>query len=326
MNSNRPPVFSFQNNGFQPPLIHIGYPKCISSWLQQHLFQPQYGYTTVMNPVLVQLNLIDPVPLAFDPAHMEKFLNDRVTSEIIGDRIPVITSEALSGNMFCGGYNSKELANRLFEIFPEGKVLIIVREQKSMIRSLYSTIVSWGMPHSIERLLAPVDARKIPQYNSVYLQYDRLVSYYRNLFGEGNVLVLCFEQFKEDAARFIQSICDFSNNSHMTASLMATLPFHSRANVSRILVNLFFQRWYNYFLVSNAANYSGLFKDTPEATMKRLRDCRRRNKRFPKFMATWFEKDFKDKVREKTQGQFRESNRRLSQIMNVDLGSYGYET
>lgn len=326
MTSNRIAMFSFQENRFPAPLIHIGYPKCLSSWLQHNLFQENCGYAVVMNPLIAQLHLIDPPPLAFDPKQMDTFLGEHITSSAIGDRIPVITSEALSGNMFCGGYNSKELANRLYEVFPEGKILIIVREQQSMIRSLYSSIVSWGMPHSIERLLKPVDARKIPQYNPAYLQYDRLVSYYRKLFGEDNVLILCFEQFAENPKRFVQSILSFSKNTEIAGGLIDNLPFTSKVNQSRILANLFLQRWFNYCFVSSGTNYSGLFDDSPEYAKKRLRACRRRNDFFPKFMAKWFEKDFRKKIRAESQGKFVESNRRLSRIMNVDLGSYGYET
>lgn len=325
MTSNDRALFSFTENGFPVPLIHVGYPKCLSTWLQQHLFQPKYGYTTVMNPVSVQLRLIDPLPLTFDPGQVHAFLGEHVPPSQTGGPIPVITSEALSGNMFCGGYNSKELANRLREVFPESRILVIVREQKSMIRSLYSSFVSWGMPHSIERLLEPVDARRIPQYNAVYLQYDRLITYYRNLFGEQNVLILCYEQFKEDPKRFLGAIRDFSDNKALTEALIDELPVASRANPGRMLANLFYQRWYNYFFVSNGANYAGLFKDSPDATMKRLREIRRRNKRFPKFMSQWFEKGFRESIKVKTKGQFGESNRRLSQLMKVDLALYGYE-
>ncbi len=278
-----------------------------------------------MNPVVVQLNLIDPPPLAFEPTRVNGFLNDSIPPGRIGDRIPVVTSEALSGNMFCGGYNGKELSDRLRQVFPEGRILIIVREQRTMLRSLYSSFISWGMPHSIDRYLNPVDGRKVPQYNPSYLQYDRLVTYYFRLFGERNVLVLCFEQFAENPKRFVRSICDFSKNAAFSQNALDSLPFDKRVNKGRILMNLMLQRWLNYFFVANGFNYSGLFKDTSATARKRLNACKRRNDLFPRFMHNWFEKTFEKKIIEKTKGLFGESNRNLSQIMKVDLASYGYD-
>ena len=41
-------------------LVHVGFPKALSSWLQKKWFTPQNGFCKIMDPVQVQLQLLDP--------------------------------------------------------------------------------------------------------------------------------------------------------------------------------------------------------------------------------------------------------------------------
>ena len=52
-------------------------------------------------------------------------------------KVPVISHERLSGYPHSGGHDSKEIAHRLAAVFPNAKVVIVIREQKSMILSNY---------------------------------------------------------------------------------------------------------------------------------------------------------------------------------------------
>ena len=50
------------------------------------------------------------------------------------DSTPVLSAERLSGNPHSGGYDSLQTAERLHRLFPQAKVLVVVREQTEEIR------------------------------------------------------------------------------------------------------------------------------------------------------------------------------------------------
>jgi hypothetical protein len=227
--------------------------------------------------------------------------------------------------MYCGGYDSEQIADRLARVFPNARILVIVREQRSMIRSLYNTMISWGMPHTLQRVLNPPDIGLSPQFNLAFLHYDRLVDYYRNRFGEDRLLVLPFEQFSQSPFEFVRSISVFSGNTVATETELHTLPFRARKNAKKSLLNLKIQRWMNRVFVSSCFNYSGWFADSSDRAWKRLEKCARREKRLPRFTSKWYERGFREQVERATDGQFAGSNRRLCEIIGLDLAKYGYQ-
>lgn len=305
------------------PLIHVGYPKALSSWLQKWLFTPQNGFCKVMDSLTLQLFLIDATPFTFDPAKarawMEKSRQETPGSEHLQE---VLTGESLVGHTHCGGYNAKTNADRLKQLCPQAKVLIVVREQQATIRSLYKTFITWGMPHSIDRILKPVDANLSPQFNLDFLRYDLLVAYYQQLYGKEQVLVLPYEMFKQQPQEFVRRIFLFCQVENAEDKLKK-LPFKKPVNRGQTLLNLLIERWRNYFLVSGPFNYSGWFVPT-EASLKR-RIARSKKNPFPAFMDRWFEAGFQRKVSAHCSGQFADSNRRLQQLTGLDLQAYGYE-
>lgn len=311
------------------PLIHIGYPKALSSWMQKLLFTPQNGFCKVMDSLTLQLFLIDATPFAFDTTRalewMEKSRREVLHQQEIPDSEDlqeVLTGESLVGHTHCGGYNAKTNADRLKQLCPQAKILIVVREQKAAIRSLYKTFITWGMPHSIDRILDPVEPNLSPQFNLDFLRYDLLVDYYQQLYGKENVLVLPYEAFAENGANFVRRIFHFCDMRDAEEKIKK-LPLKRHINRGQTLLNLFIERWRNYFLVSNPFNYSGWFAPTEESLNRRL--ARSKKNFFPAFTDHWFEAGFKRKVAEHCAGKFSDSNRRLQELTGLDLTSYGYE-
>ena len=201
-------MIAFGEWGYNQPLIHIGYPKALSSWLQKELFIPEMGFWPAMRPLSVQRRFIDPAPFFYRSEPIGKWLRDQLSED--KSLVPVISSESLSGNMRHGGYNAEQLARRISDTFSEPKILCIIREQKQLIRSLYSEVVKWGMPHSIANFLQPNRFRIAPQYRHEYLQFDGLVAHYQQRFGVENVLVLPYEMFCHTPGQFVDRVSTFS--------------------------------------------------------------------------------------------------------------------
>jgi len=305
------------------PLIHVGYPKALSSWMQKWLFTPENGFCKVLDSLTLQLFLIDATPFTFDTTKANEWIAKTLRETSDSEQLQqVITGESLVGHTHCGGYNAKTNADRLKVLCPQAKILIVVREQKATIRSLYKTFVIWGMPHSIERILKPLEPNLSPQFNLDFLRYDLLVAYYQQLYGKENVLVLPYEMFNEESAGFIREIFSFCGIDNSEEKIKK-LPIKRKVNRGQTLLNLLIERWRNYFLLSSPFNYSGLFKPTEESLKRRI--ARSKKNIFPAFMDSWFEKSFKQKVESQCEKQFSESNRKLQQLTGLDLKKYGYE-
>lgn len=304
-----------------PIIVHVGFPKALSSWLQELWFQPANGFVIALNPVQVQLGLIDPGPFAFDTAAALAVIESAVAAA--PGLIPVISSEALAGNMFCGGYNGKECIDRVAELAPGASVLLVVREQRALIRSLYKSLVTWGMPHSIERLLNPVEPRLSPQFNLDFLRFDQRVSYYQQLFGAERVKVLAYESFADNPEGFLTELAVFASVPADFANRPGEAPVERRVNSGQTLTNLYLQRWLNYFFHSGPFNYAGLWRADDTAWVRRIQRSRRNP--LPRFMDNWFEARFANTVATHTAGEFADSNRRLQKLTGLDLASFGYE-
>lgn len=191
--------------GAAPLLIHVGYHKTATSWMQDVLFRPACGYQPLMNHAEVFEHISGPHPLVFDPGPARALLAARIQAAPEG-LARVVSSEILSGNPFRGGQDGPETARRLQLIAPEAQILVIVREQVSMAASMYMQYVSRGGSLPAERFFAgPLDIG-YPLFDPVHLEYHRLIGVYRDLFGAARVQVLTFEQLRAAPERFLAAI------------------------------------------------------------------------------------------------------------------------
>lgn len=189
------------------PLIHIGYHKTASTWLQANLFN-NYGFKRYFPQSAIMQKIVLPNALDFNAGQLRAYYDSLVDD----DYVSVISNERLSGNPHSGGYDSKELADRLYASFPEAKVLIVIREQVSAILSSYIQYIRVGGPCSIDDYLEPTTRNIpiLPLFNFEHFNYLRLVHYYHSLFGKDNVLVLPFELFQKSPVDFCSKITSFA--------------------------------------------------------------------------------------------------------------------
>lgn len=307
--------------GPSPLLIHIGYPKAISSWLQKHFFKEKCGYTLARHQIECQLEIIRPAPFDFSPETARMSINAHITSN--PGLTPVLSAEALSGNMYCGGYNSKEIADRLFSIAPEAKILIIIREQKAMIRSMYKSWVTWGVPHGITEALQPNSPDLIPQFRFEYLHFDKLIHYYQTLFGETNVLVIPYESFQSTPFIVLRKIHQFSGNKEESLPAINELPVRNMVNKGKSLTWLYWLRWQNRYIYKTAFSSFGFISLDNDRLMERIATSKKNP--LPAFTEQWFEKDFKDTVSGILGNHYKQSNKQTSKLIGIDLEELGYD-
>ncbi len=192
-------------------LIHVGYPKTASTWLQSFLFAGEASNIQLAAPIdEVRDNLIRPFPLWYEPNTVARRFEERVDALRQQGSVPVVSNELLVGHPVSGGHDSTVLAHRLHSLWPDAKILIVVRKQDAMLLSLYKEYVRNGGYLTLSQYMFPPGSDRQPTFDFRYLEYDRLVQFYTQLFGSENVLVLAFEEFVRHRLSFCNELLSFA--------------------------------------------------------------------------------------------------------------------
>ena len=302
------------------PLIHIGFYKTASSWLQKFLFEPQYGYQHVIDAFSLHPLLITPEQETFDPSLVRRELDDKLAAIVADGRIPVISSEALSGDLLRGGHNRWQNADRLRQVFDQARILLVVREQRQLLRSMYKTMVFFGFPYSLNRLL-----REGPDgFDVEFICFHSLAEYYTGLFGPDAVLVLPYEFFKHQPHDFIKRVFAHRGPERIPDSSLQRLPLNRVVNPGESLSYIQLQRWINRLTLTRHRNYAGLLGNNGFEHVLRRIAWHKRHARETSLDAR-LERRFATRVDEHLQGRFAYSNRRLQTFCPVEFASFAYE-
>jgi hypothetical protein len=311
---------------FFGPLLHIGYHKTGTTWLQKFLFDnAEVGFIQPFsrNQDIPRL-LILPPPFHFDAAGCREHFGPGIVEARNRGLVPVLSLESLSGNPHVAGYNSREIADRLHEVFPDGRVVIGIREQKSMIFSGYKQYVRVGGTASLEDYLDPPFYRervsmRVPQFHFDYFKYHGLIEYYIKLFGRENVLVLLYEQFTRQPSDFVTPIIRFAG-----AREVENLPYDEHIHQALTGTQVAMKQRLNFIAAYDSINPTVLIRSSG---VKRRVDrlIRRIDGLLPASMKKSMDARMKDKIREMVGNRYSESNRRVGELLDLDMKSYGYD-
>ena len=184
-------------------LIHIGFPKTASTWLQENLFPLVRNMDVASTEEIFQW-IIRPHAFHFDAEKVRNYFLTRYKKPLI------ISQENLLGFMNLGGHNgvmTKELGQRLHDVFPEARIIIFTRNQTDLIASAYFNYVQNGGTYGINKFLFH-QANKSLLFSFHYLEFDKLITYYHSLFGEENVHVFPYEKLQSNPQKFIRSFIE----------------------------------------------------------------------------------------------------------------------
>ncbi|MFV1979019.1 MAG: sulfotransferase [Myxococcota bacterium] len=303
-------------------LLHVGYHKTGSTWIQQLLFaNPQTRFVLPFDRLEINQRLVEPNDLVFDPEPERARYAPAIAQARAEARVPVVSSERLVGSPHTGGWDAQNLALRLHAVFPDSRVLIILREQQSVIRSMYLQYVREGGPLSLAQYLHPpgAGAFRIPSFDFEYYAYHRLIEHYQATFGTGALLVLPFELLRADPNEFARRVCEFSG-----AATPSSVSPDSR-NVALSALSAQIKRRLNHFFVRDRLNPGAAFP-FKRANRWILRAARAFDRRLPDSWARPFDRRIRDCVAAEVGDRYRESNRRSGDRIGLDLGAFGYPT
>lgn len=304
------------------PLIHIGYHKTGTTWLQRQVFsEASFGFHQVWPPAVVEAAFVNVNPFAYDPADVRQTFSPVASeAEQQGLRF-VISHERLSGQPLQGGLDAREIAERMHEAYPEAKVLIVIRRQDSMLLSVYKQITTRGLNRdNFEQFVAHrvIEGRGAPVIS--FLRYHHLIGHYRKLFGAENVLVLAYEGLS-DPRKFMDQISSFANT-----PAVADIP-ESKENVGLPTSSIAMLRYLN--IAARAVGIDRYLvgpRAKPKMVNARLKVIRRLGGLAPSGSSKRIEERWRSIVGTSLRGAFAESNSRTAELTGLDLGTLGYET
>jgi len=219
-------------------IVHIGYHKTGTSFLQQHVFPNMqginyydYAYCTQLFAPLLQQNT-----LQFNANIWAKKLHQNPNT--------LYSFESLVGNMGTGLYNV-EIAYRL-KAMGFTKIIISIRNQQKMLESLYRQYIQQG---GVVKSKAFFD-EKMGLFNWHYCDYYPLICKYVQLFGKQNVHILSQESLRNEASIVIQNLVQFTGAKGITPN-KAQKANNSLSSTSIHLLRIINHFTYNYYRPSN---------------------------------------------------------------------------
>lgn len=303
-------------------LFHIGYHKTASTFLQQAVFDQDSVFYRV-NRRNIYHELVFPNPLTWDERAAKEFVVSEAAKAQRSGQIAVFSNERLAGGFHTGGHDSVELLRRLKIVAPAAHVLLCIREQASMIRSVYAQYVKAFGTVSLQEYCYP---NYTPHDKEIFhldvLEYHRLVERYIEVFGSQNVSVLPIEWLKNTPTRFFDEVYriagqkgfNSSNNpiSNAVAKNVRMTPLQTRVlrrtGPFRCSTIPHIGATYHYGLTSwccrALVNIAGRL---PAAGLNKKLDAQ--------------EQTFVDEI---VSERFVQSNRKLEKLIGIDLGEIGY--
>lgn len=313
---------SEQHQEIAPVLVHIGLHKTGSTWVQRYVFKhPERGFTDATGEPHRKIikRFVMPDPLFFDPVETASHYAPARDAAREAGATFVISHERLSGHPSSGGVDRGMIADRLRATFPDARVLIVIREQRSLIESMYGLHIRLGGVESVHRYLTrpkPYFARK-PSFSLEMYEFDRLIDLYQKLFGKDRVLVLPLELLARQPQQFVDRITAFCG--HPPIPLGPT----KRLNVRRPHVMQLVQRPLNMLFYHNELSPGALVN---------VQNFKKRYARFshlfkrlsPGFLERKLAERQKRAVHEFVGDHYAESNRRTVELTGLPLEEFGY--
>ena len=221
------------------PIIHVGYPKAASTTLQCNLFfeHSEINYLSVRSPIHKEnfqidenlrksyKNLVTLNGIEYHHSNTRNFFNDVIKKYMSSEKRNLFSSEELLNQDLVDNYLK---AYRLKEIFPNAKIIIVLRNQVDLLRSIYDMRCGYGDRYIAFDKWLEMDLKHFNTKISGGLKFHETVAFYQELFGKHNVEVLLFEELLESINSFAHKLSAFIDiDAEQTNNLLKNKPLNT---------------------------------------------------------------------------------------------------
>ncbi|MEI8177565.1 sulfotransferase [Aestuariivirga sp.] len=315
-------------------LIHIGMHKTGSSWLQVNLFtnpESRFWNAAPASKTRRKSRAKFGSDLFYRSSTGNVLLEDEFNAhdarhKLGADHVPegrcmVVSHERLSGHPMSNGIDRAWICRRLHATFPDGKVLLVVREQRSIILSNYMQYLKYGGARSIQGYLFGENDARSPTLTPRYWRYHELARLYLDAFGAANVLVLPYEMLRRDPADFAGRICRFAGVEQPPGGISASGPENASQNYLTCVV----LRWISPLIRSSRGNgfapalFGRRFGQAVHLGLQKYLGLL-----VPRSLNEYVKRNLLSRVESVARENYPDSNQRLQEMTGLELGQYGY--
>lgn len=305
-----------------PNAIHIGFSKCGSTFLQSYLRQHSKIFLTH------KLHFFS--PFGFDnfkkgAGYYSEYFKSASPNSVKVDsdeHIVLPIYHPVLGSAATTIDSVKTVVQRINATVEDVKIILIIRNQVSLILSRYSEYLLAGGKFSFKKFLEENLCCSLDQKNYYQNFYSEIINILTENFAPSNVLVLLQEEFWTERKKVIGRLCEFLN-------INVEYPVNTKIRDRRIGLSyrgMILMRALNRLIVISPENFLnpaqtklpyGIYKFFQR--LIRLIDYY-----FPKSLKGNRDQIFPEELKLIVQNTFREDNIKLSILLNKDLKSLGY--
>jgi hypothetical protein len=178
-------------------LLHVGYHKTGTTWLQQRLFVRAHGFQQIASHQEISDLFERPTDLTWDVERACAFCVERLSATPPG-LVPVLSSEILCGHPFLGGRDGAVMARRLARVLPEARILVTIRAQARILPSTYMQYLARGGTMPPGAFFAGTRRPGYFGFDPAHFEYHRLAELLSDLW-DGRLHVMPQEALERDA-------------------------------------------------------------------------------------------------------------------------------
>ena len=215
-------------------LLHVGYPKCMSSTLQRDFFakhpeiafvgwgvpEVEHGWVDDEMASLCEVGIRYEKTLSYDPSTAKKIFERhlRKFEDNPQKKLFCLSSESFSFTMHFDVDPSIK-AERLKDLMGDDtRILIVIRNQLDLFRSYHFECIRGGYWGYFNEFL---DFHYHYLFHSILsdLRYYQLYELYCRIFGRENVKVIAMESLIQNPALMLRDLCTYSGITHSEIAL-----------------------------------------------------------------------------------------------------------
>jgi len=298
-------------------LIHIGYPKTGTTWLQKIVFSNENaGFIPIGGErSTVSINwFLEDVHFNWNPNKIRSEI-DAYVSDLPENKTAVISQEILLGDPATQKYHGECVINRIYSAYPNAKILITIRDQVSIILSAYKEYILGGGTYNFERFIG-LDMQKkgfLPVCQYQFFKYDVVIDYIINLFGKDNVKVLPLELLKYDPNKYLGELFSFSGQEYRNEIIDMTNLNPIHVGISGPMLEIF--RYANKYIPKPDNKYAIY----PLSWLLTIKSIHFLHKIIPQRINNRFDLSKKHLIIKHFKEEFISSNKKLATIIDSDL-------